>query len=182
MAKARLLEMVKSQLDGKSTPVSYEDLSNVLDRSEALIRMIAKALDIDVTGQHVPLHAALDLMRFFAGGKGEQDHLLSKQNSKLQAVKAREFEYAMALEIANRERSSLQKQVEVLTVELERAHHRGNRLEQKLHDLTASFAHLVSQRDRLVAQTKINSKTSIKQHQGRSVLYLEQPVNLHLLF
>lgn len=173
--------MVKSQLTGKVTSVSCEDLSNVLDRSEALIRMTAKALDIDVEGQHVSCHDALHIMRFFAGGKGEQNQLWSEQSSKLQAAKAREFEFAMALEILKRERASLDKQVELLTEQLARANHRSDRLEQKLHDLTASFAHLVSQRDRLVAQTKIKSTTSIKQHQGRDVLYLERPVNLHLL-
>jgi hypothetical protein len=58
---------------------------------------------------------------------------------------------------------------------------RSDRLEEKLHDLTEFFAHLVSQRDRLVAQSRMKSKASIKYHEGREVLYLEQPVNLHLL-
>ena len=96
-------------------------------------------------------------------------------------AKSRELELAVALDIVKRERASLANQVELLSDQLERANKRSERLEEKLHDLTESFAHLVSQRDRLVAQSRMKSKVSIKYHEGREVLYLEQPVNLHLL-
>jgi chromosome segregation ATPase len=161
--------------------ISFQQLSKALDRPEALVRMGAKSLDIAEGGNEVSMGEALDLMRYFAGSKSEQDQLWSKQNSRLQSAKAREFECAMALEIVKRERTSLEHQVQLLSEQLKRADQRSDRLEQKLHDLTESLAHLVSQRDRLVGQTKSVSKTSIKQYRGKDVLVLEHPVNLHLL-
>jgi predicted nuclease with TOPRIM domain len=173
--------MVDAKLHERTQVVSFKDLSAVLNRSTALIRIIAKSLDIDVSDEQIPLNDALDLMRYFAGLNGEQDALWHGQNSKLQAAKEREIEYAVALEIVKRERAALEEQVKLLTQQLYGANQRSDRIEQKLHELTASFAHLVSQRDRLVAQTRSVSKTSIKQHNGRPVLYLERPVNHHLL-
>ena len=173
--------MSTEQSGGLMQTVSLQTLSAVLDRSQALVRMVANSLDVKVTGEHVTLPDALTLMRYFAGRKSEQDALWEEQSSKLKSAKAREFELAMALDIVKRERCSLDNQVALLTSQLDKAHERNDRLEAKLHELTASFAHLVSQRDRLVAQTKVKSKASLKYHQGREVLYLEQPVNLHLL-
>jgi septal ring factor EnvC (AmiA/AmiB activator) len=173
--------MSTEQSGGLMQTVSLHLLSAALDRSQALIRMVAKSLDVKITDGHVTLPDALALIRYFASQKGEQDALWEEQSSKLESAKAREFELAMALDIVKRERGSLEKQVALLTAQLDKAHERNDRLEAKLHELTASFAHLVSQRDRLVAQTKVKSKVSLKYHQGREVLYLEQPVNLHLL-
>ena len=161
--------------------VSLQSLSDALDRSQALVRMVAKSLDVKVKDEQVSLPDALTLMRYFSAGKGEQDALWDQQSSKLEMAKSRELELAVALDIVKRERASLANQVELLSDQLGRANERNDRLEAKLHELTASFAHLVSQRDRLVAQSKMKSKTSIKYHEGREVLYLEQPVNLHLL-
>ena len=161
--------------------VSYSELACVLGRSEALVRMVAKSLDIKVKDEQVSLSDALTLMRYFSAGKGEQDALWDQQSSKLEMAKSRELELAVALDIVKRERASLANQVELLSDQLERANKRSERLEEKLHDLTESFAHLVSQRDRLVAQSRMKSKASIKYHEGREVLYLEQPVNRHLL-
>lgn len=173
--------MTREQSDGMIQLVSLQSLSDALDRSQALVRMVAKSLDIKVANEHVALHDALTLMRYFAGGKSEQDALWDNQTAKLDAAKAREFELAMAMDIVKRERGSLDSQVALLTAQLDKAHERNDRLEAKLHELTESFAHLVSQRDRLMAQTKVKSKASLKYHQGREVLYLERPVNLHLL-
>ena len=161
--------------------VSLQSLSDALDRSQALVRMVAKSLDVKVKDEQVSLPDALALMRYFSAGKGEQDALWDQQSSKLDAAKSRELELAVALDIVKRERVSLANQVELLADQLERANKRSDRLEEKLHDLTESFAHLVSQRDRFVAQSRMKSKASIKYHEGREVLYLEQPVNLHLL-
>ena len=161
--------------------VSLQSLSDALDRSQALVRMVAKSLDVKVQDEKVSLPETLTLMRYFSAGKGEQDALWDQQSSKLDAAKSRELELAVALDIVKRERASLANQVELLSDQLERANKRSDRLEEKLHDLTESFAHLVSQRDRLVAQSRMKSKVSIKYHEGREVLYLEQPVNLHLL-
>lgn len=173
--------MIAKQSDAIMQLVSLQSLSEALNRSQALVQMVAKSLDVTIKDRHVTLPDALTLMRYFAGRKSEQDVLWDNQTSKLDAAKAREFELAMALDIVKRERGSLEKQVALLTAQLDKAHERNDRLEAKLHELTASFAHLVSQRDRLVAQTKVKSKASLKYHQGREVLYLEQPVNLHLL-
>src|SRR6056297_825798 len=161
--------------------VSLQSLSDALDRSQALVRMVAKSLDVKVQDEQVSLPDALALMRYFSVGKCEQDALWDQQSSKLDAAKSRVLELAVALDIVKRERASLANQVELLSDQLERANKRSDRLEEKLHDLTESFAHLVSQRDRLVAQSRMKSKASIKYHEGREVLYLEQPVNLHLL-
>ena len=173
--------MNTSGADERVQCVSCRQLSDVLDRSEALVRMVATALDVKVKEEQVALPDALILMRYFSASKSEQDALWQGQNSKLEAAKARELELAMALEIVKRERVALEKQVTALFEQLNRANQRSDRLEEKLHDLTESFAHLVSQRDRLVAQTKMKSKASIKYHDGREVLYLEQPVNLNFL-
>jgi len=173
--------MTKEQLGEIIQVISLQSLSDALDRSQALVRMVAKSLDVNSTDGQVTLPDALSLMRYFAAHKGEQDALWDNQTSKLDAAKAREFELAMALDIIKRERDSLDNQVALLTAKLDKAHERNDRLEAKLHELTESFAHLVSQRDRLVAQTKIKSKASLKYHQGREVLYLERPVNLHPL-
>lgn len=173
--------MVKYHRRGKMPEISYKDLSNALDRSEAFIRIASKTLDIDAKGECISFDDVLVLMRYFAGHKSEQDVLWQKQNSKFQALKSRNFEYAVALDIVKRERSFLKQQVGLLTEQLTRAHERSDRLENKLHDLTESLSFLVSQRDRLVAQKRIESLASIKYHNGREVLYLECPVNLHLL-
>ena len=161
--------------------VSLQSLSDALDRSQALVRLVAKSLDVKVKDEQVSLPDALALMRYLSAAKGEQDALWDQQGSKLEMAKSRELELAVALDIVKRERASLANQVELLSDQLERANKRSDRLEEKLHDLTESFAHLVSQRDRLVAQSRMKSKASIKNHEGREVLYLEQPVNLHLL-
>jgi len=173
--------MTTEHSGGLMQKVSLQTLSDALDRSQALVRVVAKSLDVKVTHEHVTLADALILMRYFAGRKSEQDVLWDNQTSKLDAAKAREFELAMALDIVKRERCSLDNHVALLTAQLNKANERNDRLEAKLHELTSSFAHLVSQRDRLVAQTKMKSKASIKYHEGREVLYLEQPVNLRLL-
>jgi chromosome segregation ATPase len=99
----------------------------------------------------------------------------------LQAAKGRELELSVALEIVKQERSSFEKQANVLSEQLDRSNRRSDRLEQKLHDLTASFAHLVSQRDRLVAKTQSKSKTTLQWRNGKAVLLLEEPVNSHLI-
>lgn len=161
--------------------VSLKDLAKVLNRSETLVRLVAKSLDVDMSCKGVALGDALELMRYFASCKDGQDKLLNSQYSKLKAAKAREFEHAIALEIVKRERSWLEDQVQQLYDQLQHEQQRSERLEHKLHDLTASFAHLVSQRDRLVAHTKFHSKATVRQHKGREVLYLEKPVNSHLL-
>jgi hypothetical protein len=161
--------------------VSLQTLSGVLNRSQALVRIVAKSLDVKVTQEHVTLPDALTLIRYFAGRKSDQDVLWNNQTSKLEAAEARKFELAMALDIVKRERGSLEKQVSLLAAQLDKAHERNDRLEAKLHELTESFAHLVSQRDRLLNRTNVTSKASLKNYQGREVLYLERPVNLHLL-
>jgi len=161
--------------------ISLQSLSGALNRSRLLVRMVAKSLDVKVTDGHVTLLAALTLMQYFAAQRSEQDALWDNQTAKLDAAKAREFELAMALDIVKRERGSLDNQVALLTAQLDKAHECNDRLGAKLQELTESFAHLVSQRDRLVAPIKVKSKASLKHHQDREVLYLEQPVNLHLL-
>lgn len=161
--------------------ISLGSLSGTLDRSQALIRMVAKLLDVNVSDGLVSMPDALTLMRYFSASKGEQDALWDQQNSRLEAAKSRELELVVALDIVKRERGSLANQVELLSDQLHHANQRCKRLEEKLHDLTESFAHLVSQRDRLAAHTKMKSKASIKYLKGCEVLYLEQPINLHLL-
>ena len=170
-----------SSIESSTEFVSVQDLAYVLERSESLVRMVANSFDVDISAQGVALGDALELLRYFAFCNAEQDKLLSRQNAKLQGAKARELEHAIALEIVKRERCCLEDQVKYLTNQLERENWRNERLEQKLDELMASFAHLVSQRDCLVAQAKIQSKVTVRQHKGREVLYLEQPVNRHLV-
>jgi hypothetical protein len=61
------------------------------------------------------------------------------------------------------------------------AQDRNDQREAKPYELTASLAHLVSQRDRSVAHTKVTSKASSIYHQGREVLYRKIFATLHLL-
>lgn len=161
--------------------ISLQSLSDLLDRSKALIAIVSKSLGVRIMDECVTLNDALTIMRYFAANKSDQDALRADQSSKLEDSQSRELELAVALEIVKRERESLSKHVQVLSDQLDRANQRSDRLEEKLYNLTESFAHLVAQRDRLVAQTKMKSKASVKYHKGREVLYLEQPVNLHLL-
>ena len=173
--------MQRPSIESSTVFVSVKDLADVLDRSESLVRMVANSFDVDMSAQGVALGDALELLRYFASCKGERDKLLSRQNAKLQGSKTRELEHAIAVEILKRERRFLEDQVKHLSNQLERENRRSERLEQKLHELMASFAHLISQRDRLVAHSKFQSKFSVRQHNGREVLYLEQPVNRHLV-
>ena len=173
--------MQRPSMESSTKLVSVKDLSDVLDRSESLVRMVANSFEVDITAQGLALGDALELLRYFAFCKGERDKLLQRQHAKLQGAKARELEHAIALEIVKRERTWLEDQVKHLSNQLERENRRSERLEKKLHELMASFAHLISQRDRLVAQSKFQSKFTVRHHNGREVLYLEQPVNRHLV-
>jgi hypothetical protein len=161
--------------------ISVRDLSVALKRPEALVRLTAKSVDIAVKTGCVSLDGAITLIRCFSDRPFDQNELLATQTLKLQAAKGRELELAIALEMVKQERSLLEKQANVLCEQLDRTNLRSDRLEQKLHDLTASLAHLVSQRDRLVARTQTTSKTSLQWRNGRSVLLLEEPVNRHLI-
>ena len=161
--------------------ITVQELSHALGRSAALIHMIARSFDIQVRDDQLSLSNAVNLIRCLAGRKGDQDDQLLLQNNKLQAAKDREFELAVALEIIKRERTALEAKTELLQKQLEHANSRSDRLEAKLHDLTDSLAHLVSQRDRLFSRIRVESSTSIRQHRGRDVLYLEHPVNPNYL-
>jgi hypothetical protein len=161
--------------------ISVRDLSVALKRPEALVRLTAKSFDLAVKTGCVSLDGDIALIRCFSDRSFDQDELLATQTLKLQAAKGRELELAIALEMVKQERSSLEKQANVLSEQLDRTNRRSDRLEQKLHDLTASFAHLVSQRDRLVAQTQTKSKTTLQWRNGKAVLLLEEPVNRHVI-
>ena len=147
----------------------------------AFVGLPAASVDIKVRRGCVSLDEAIVLIRYFSDRSFDQEEFLANQTLKLQAAKGRELELSVALEIVKQERSSLEKQANVLSEQLDRSNRRSDRLEQKLHDLTASFAHLVSQRDRLVAKTQSNSKTTLQWRNGKAVLLLEEPVNSHLI-
>lgn len=157
------------------------DIATALKRPEALVRLTAASVDITVKKGCVSLEEAIVLIRYFSNRSFDQEEFLANQTLKIQAAKGRELELSVALEIVKQERASLEKQTNVLSEQLDRSNRRSDRLEQKLHDLTASFAHLVSQRDRLVAQTQTKSKTTLQWRNGKAVLLLEEPVNSHLI-
>lgn len=161
--------------------VSLQSLSDALEQLPAIVRLVAKSLDVIVNDEQVLLPDALTLMRYFSAGIDDKDALWDQQSSKLDMTKSRKLELTVALEIIELERASLVNQVELLSNQLERAHERNDRHEAKLHELMTSFAFLVSQRDRLVEQSGMKSRVSIKYHEDREVLYLEEPVNRHLL-
>src|SRR6056297_2663469 len=98
--------------------VSLQSLSDALDRSQALVRMVAKSLDVKVQDEQVSIPDALTLMRYFSACKGEQDALWDQQSSKLDAAKCRELKLALALDIVKRERASVASQVELLSDQL----------------------------------------------------------------
>jgi len=174
----RVSDMKINQSDDILHKIPLNLLSDALGRSKALIRMVGKSLDVQDQGGCVELTDALTLMRYFASATGEQDALWEQLSAKLATAKSRELELAIALDIVRRERTSLSHQVEALSAQLGRADERSRRLEKQLHELTETFAYLVSQRDRLLAQTKMQSKASLRYDQGREVLYLERPVSL----
>ena len=157
------------------------DIASALKRPEALVRLTAASVDIKVSLGCVSLDDAIVLIRYFSDRSFDQEEFLANQTLKLQAAKGRELELSIALEIVKQERSSLEKQANVLSEQLDRSNRRSDRLEQKIHDLTASFAHLVSQRDRLAAKTQTKSKTTLQWRNGKTVLLLEEPVNSHLI-
>ena len=161
--------------------ILVNDIATALKRPEALVRLTAASVDIKVRKGCVSLDDAILLIRYFSDRSFDQEEFLANQTLKLQAAKGRELELSIALEIVKQERSSLEKQANVLSEQLDRSNLRSDRLEQKLHDLTASFAHLVSQRDRLVAKTQTKSKTTLQWRNGKAVLLLEEPVNSHLI-
>ena len=174
----RLYDMKINQSDKTLQRISLQSLSDALGRSKALISMVGKSLDVQDHDGFVELTDALALMRYFASATGEQDALWEQLSAKLATAKSRELELAIALDIVKRERTTLSHQVEALSAQLGRADERNSRLDKQLHELMESFAYLVSQRDRLLTQTQMQSKASLKYDQGREVLYLEQPVNL----
>lgn len=173
--------MADENLRPDTTFITVQELASCLERPLPLIRITAKSFEIKLIDDRLSLRDAVHLIRCLANCKGDQAEAIAEQHSKLEASRGREFECAMALEIVKRERNSMEQQTRVLSQQLDRANSRSDRLEQQLHDLTASFTHLVSQRDRLVAHARAESRTSIRQHRGHEVLYLERPINLHLL-
>ena len=173
--------MVDHVYDESVQEISVRDLSVALKRPEGLVRLTAKSVDIGVKTGCVSLDGAIALIRCFSDRSFDQDELLATQTLKLQAAKGRELELVIALEMVKQERSSLEKQAKVLSEQLDRTNLRSDRIEQKLHDLTVSFVHLISQRDRLVAQAQTTSKTTLQWRNGRSVLLLEEPVNRHVI-
>jgi hypothetical protein len=158
-----------------------DELAHALGRSSAFLRVSMAILKISECDEALTLEDAVNVIRYFAPKSADQDTLLTGLSQKLDAAERRELELAVALEITKQERSSLKDQVNFMQYQLEHAQTRGDRLEKQLHDVTASFAHILSQRDKLVARSKLKSRTSIKQYNGREVLYLEDPVNLHML-
>lgn len=164
-----------------SLKISIDELARALGRSTAFLRVSMAVLKISDRDSCLTLEDAVSVIRYFASMSADQDTLFSSITKKLEAAERRELEVAVALEIVKQERSSLKEQVKFTQHQLEHAQARGDRLEKQLHDLTASFAHILSQRDKLVARAKLRSRASLKQYNGREVLYLEDPVNLHLL-
>lgn len=164
-----------------SLTIPLDELAHALGRSSAFLRVSMAILKISGSDEALTLEDAVNVIRYFAPKSADQDTLLTALTQKLDATERRELELAVAIEIIKQERSSLKDQVNFMQYQLEHAQARGDRLEEQLHDVTASFAHILSQRDKLVARSKLKSKTSLKQYNGREVLYLEDPVNLHML-
>lgn len=157
------------------------ELAEALGRTDMLLRSSLMVLKLPLHDETLALGDAVTVIRHLAQRQSDQDELLATLVAKTTAAEKRRLEFAVALEMVKQERAALKQLSRLLEEQLEREQTRGDRLEQNLHDLTSSFAHIVSQRDRLVARSKLRSKATLIEHNERLILYLEDPVNLHLL-
>ncbi len=156
--------------------IPFGALAKALGWSEVYLQASAMALDINNKTSGFSIQDVVALIQNSAVSKSAQDAFLSDLIKSKKLAQARELELAVALEIVKNDRSSAREQIEFLNQQLARAHARGDRLEKKIHDLTASLAHIVSQRDQLVARSQLKSKATTKVQNGREVLYLEEPI------
>lgn len=156
-------------------------LAEALGRTDMFLRSSLMMLKLPVHAETLALEDAVAVTRHLAQRQSDQEELLATLIAKITSAEKRELEFAVALEMVKQERAALKRYSRRLEEALEREQTRGDRLEQNLTDLTMSFVHIVSQRDRLVARSKLRSKATLIERNGRSVLYLEEPVNLHLL-
>lgn len=160
-----------------TTNVLISELAQCLDRSESFIRVMLRSLAVEHKQNKIDLTDAVKLIRHFAGTSGEKAKLISELEARLHSTKKRELELSVSVEMLRRERDMLNKQNEILDRQLQKANDRTDRFEAKLHALTDSFAHLVDQRDRLVAQhrSKISQAVEVYEN-GRPILLLKNPV------
>lgn len=158
-----------------SIPISM--LAHHLERSEAWVRMSMSALHIPHGKDDLGLQEAIQIIRYFACQSGDQAALLSELETSIAGMNKRELELSIALEIIRHERDTLQKQNQFLHKQLEQSNTRAELSESRLHRLSESIFHLVSQRDLLVAKAKHKSHTVQIFQNGRPVLLLQNPVN-----
>ena len=175
------MEKIEKSGPHKSVSIPIDELAQVLGRSSSFVRVSMTVLKVSMHKNTLSLENAVSVIRYFASKSSDQETLLENITQKLAACERRELELAVAMELLKQERSTLKEQVRSARSQLERSQARNDRLENQLHELTASFAYILSQRDKLVARSKLHSKATLKQNNGHEVLYLEYPVNLHML-
>ena len=175
------MEKIKKSGPHESVSIPIDELAQALGRSSSFIRVSMTVLKISMCENTLSLENAVSVIRYFASKSSDQETLLENITQKLAASEKRELELAVALELLKHERSTLKEHIKSAQRQLERSQARNDRLEDQLHELTASFAHILSQRDKLVARSKLQSKATLKKNNGNEVLYLEHPVNLHML-
>jgi len=173
--------LIMTKISRSQSRIGITELARALGRSEMFVRSSLMVLKISLKDESLELDDAVAVIRHLAQRQSDQDELLGSLLAKITTTEKRELEFAVALEMVKKERAALARLTENLKEQLGREQSRSDRLEQNLHDLTASLAHIVLQRDRLVARSKLRSRATLKHYNGRSVLYLEDPVNPHLL-
>lgn len=159
-----------------SMPIS--ELADSLGRSEAFIRITLRSLGIEYEKDRIQLANAVKLIHYFSGKSGEESKLVSHLEAQIHTIKKRELELSVAIEILRRERDMLNRQNVILNKQIEKSNDRADRLEEKLHDVTRSFVHIVDQRDRLVAKQLGYKSSAVEiRKNGRRILLLKNPVN-----
>lgn len=161
--------------------IPIRTLAEALECTEQFLRTIVVVLKIPVWNETLALKDAVATIRHLAKRQSDQEELLATLIAKITSSEKRELEFAVALEMVKQERAALRRENRLLEENLKREQTRGDRLEDNLHNLTISLAHIVSQRDRLVARSKLRSKVTLIEQNGRPVLYLEDPINLYLM-
>ncbi|WP_223426854.1 hypothetical protein [Tateyamaria pelophila] len=159
-----------------TTAISLSEFSQAVDRPESLIRMLAKSWDIPVDGESLSIMSVVRLIRVCESQRGGGMEEAELCRNALAHAKERELELHIAIEILQRERSSLKERLEESRDFYNRAETRADRLEAKLHEMSQSLAHLVDQRDRILANSIMRSRVSEKIKNGRLVLVLSDPV------
>lgn len=173
-----MTEAIKTRTDCR---IPIGALAEALECTERFLRTVVVVLKIPMRNETLALKDAVLTIRYLATRATDQEDLLSTLIAKTTSSAKRELEFAVALEMVKQDRAALRRECLLLNEHLKREQMRGDRLEDNLHNLTISFAHIVSQRDRLVARSKLRSKTTLIEKNGRPVLYLEDPINLHLI-